>query len=134
MGSLIINIDVPDLDVGVSFYTTALGFALRRFLFNRTVAEPSGSAVRLFLLLQPAGSIAVRCTTVTRNYSDHWTPVHLDIGVEDLDAAVARAIAAGAVPSGSVADHVFGRMVGMRDPFGHGFCLIEFNELGYETE
>ena len=35
-------------------------------------------------------------TAQTRDYGRHWTPVHLDIVVDDVDAAVARAVAAGA--------------------------------------
>jgi predicted enzyme related to lactoylglutathione lyase len=64
---------------------------------------------------------------------NHWTPVHLDIAVTDLDAAVERVSAAGAIASGSVTEHAFGRLAPMRDPFGHGFCLIEFNDVGYDA-
>jgi hypothetical protein len=46
--------------------------------------------------------------------------MHLDIGVEDLDAAVAWAIRAGATP----ADHQPQQHVRvMLDPHGHPFCL-----------
>jgi hypothetical protein len=47
--------------------------------------------------------------------------IHLDLGVEDLDAAVAAAVALGAVPA------VFQPAPGARrilfDPAGHPFCL-----------
>jgi predicted enzyme related to lactoylglutathione lyase len=57
--------------------------------------------------------------------------VHLDNALTDLAEAVERVSAAGAIASGSVTQHAFGRLAPMRDPFGHGFCLIEFNDVGY---
>jgi predicted enzyme related to lactoylglutathione lyase len=133
IGSLIINIDVPDLNAGISFYETGLNFRLRRLLFERTVAEMDGAAGRIFLIQHSAGAIAVPGTSIVRSYSNHWTPVHLDIVVTDLDTAVARVSAAGAIASGSVTEHAFGRLAPLRDPFGHGFCLIEFNDVGYDA-
>ena len=67
-----------------------------------------------------------------RDYGRHWTPVHLDIAVDDLDAALARAIAAGAVAEGAPQDNPWGRIAALADPFGHGFCLIEFRGRGYD--
>jgi predicted enzyme related to lactoylglutathione lyase len=131
--SLIINIDVPDLDAGISFYEIGLGFRLRRLLFEIDVAEMESAAGRIFLIQQSAGAIAVPGTSIVRGYSNHWTPVHLDIAVTDLAEAVERVSAAGAIASGSVTQHAFGRLAPMRDPFGHGFCLIEFNDLGYDA-
>ncbi|MGB0086499.1 MAG: VOC family protein [Rhodomicrobiaceae bacterium] len=132
-GSLIINIDVPDLVAAIVFYETGLGFRLRRKLFNDSVAEIEGAGGRIFLIEQPAGSTAVPGTSIARRYAAHWTPVHLDIAVSDLFAAVARARAAGATQSGPVSQHPFGDIAPMRDPFGHGFCLIAFNGVGYDA-
>jgi predicted enzyme related to lactoylglutathione lyase len=133
IGSLIINIDVPDVKAGISFYEFGLSFKLRRLLFERTVADMESPAGRIFLIQKTAGAIAVPDTSIVRSYSNHWTPVHLDIPVSDLDAAVRRASVAGATASGSISEHAFGRLAPMRDPFGHGFCLIEFNEVGYDA-
>ena len=48
------------------------------------------------------------------------TPVGLMLYVEDVDAVVARAIAAGATETFAVADQFHGdRMGGIKDPFGH---------------
>jgi uncharacterized glyoxalase superfamily protein PhnB len=58
--------------------------------------------------------------------------VHLDVVVADLDAAVGRAIAAGAVLERPVQEQPWGRMANLGDPFGHGFCLIEFRGRGYD--
>jgi lactoylglutathione lyase len=70
--------------------------------------------------------------TATRDYARHWTPVHTDFVVADLSAAIARAEAAGAVREGSVRTARWGRIATLADPFGNGFCLIEFLNRGYD--
>jgi predicted enzyme related to lactoylglutathione lyase len=129
--TLLINIDVPDLAAGISFYTHGLGFNLQRRLFEGAVAELEHDGVRLYLLAEPQGSPPWTGAAVQRDYSDHWTPVHLDLVVPDIDVARAAAIAAGARPVSEIRSTVFGRIAPLRDPFGHGLCLIEFNDRGY---
>jgi PhnB protein len=52
------------------------------------------------------------------------TPVSMVVYVEDVDAAFARAIAAGATAERPVADQPFGdRMGSLVDPFGHRWHL-----------
>jgi lactoylglutathione lyase len=68
-----------------------------------------------------------------RTYGRHWTPVHLDFVVPDIDAAVARAEAAGAVREGAIADHAWGRIALFSDPFGNGFCVLQFVGRGYDA-
>ncbi len=87
---------------------------------------------RVFLIQQPSGSTAIPNSSVTRDYANHWTPVHLDIVVDDLSRAVAQAIGAGAVPPATVVKYDWGMLAPMRDPFGHGFCLIAFRGVGYD--
>ncbi len=130
MRELLVNIDVPDLERAIAFYRSALGFTLRRRLFAASVAEMAGGGCRLFLLEKPEGSPT---GAGRRTYARHWTPVHLDIAVEDLDAAVARALAAGAVKEGDTGRAAWGSIAHFADPFGHGFCLIEFTEAGYDA-
>ena len=59
--------------------------------------------------------------------------MHPDFSVTGLDAAIARAVAAGAVQEGETLDLAYGRQVMFADPFGNGFCLIEFNAQGYDA-
>jgi lactoylglutathione lyase len=67
-----------------------------------------------------------------RNYGRHWTPVHLDFVVPDLQLALARAVDAGATLEGAVSEHAYGRLALLSDPFGNGFCLLEFRGRGYD--
>lgn len=125
-------IDVPDLERGIAFYTSALGLHLGR-RFDTHWAELLGASSAIDLLATPAGSTASPKTGATRDYGRHWTAVHLDLEVPDLDVAVARAVRAGAVLEIPIRTEPYGRLANMADPFGHGFCLLEMNERGYDA-
>jgi uncharacterized glyoxalase superfamily protein PhnB len=60
--------------------------------------------------------------------------VHLDVVVLDLDAALRRALAAGATLDRAVQVRPWGRMANVADPFGNGFCLLAFEGKGYDAE
>ena len=97
MMGLIVNIDVTYLEAGIRFYASGLGFKLQRTLFNRSVAELALETSRIYLVEHLAGTEAIPGLPRARTYERHWTPVHLDLVVEDVDRAVAQAVAAGAV-------------------------------------
>lgn len=127
---LLVNIDVDDLAAGERFYVAAFGLrAGRRF---DGALELLGFEAPLYLLEKNAGSRATPAAGALRDYRRHWTPLHLDIVVDDLDAALARALAAGAVQEQAVATRAWGRLALMADPFGHGFCLLQFLNRGYD--
>lgn len=132
MPGLLINIDVPDLAAGELFYTRALDLTVGR-RFDDDIVELLGSDAPLYLIARPAGSAISPEGGDFRRYNRHWTPVHPDFTVDDLDAAVARALAAGAVQEGATLALPYGRQAMFADPFGHGFCLIEFNAQGYDA-
>jgi uncharacterized glyoxalase superfamily protein PhnB len=129
---LVANIDVADLDQAIDFYCNALGFTLTRRLFGDTVAELSGASSPVYLLLKSAGGTASSARLLPRDYGRHWTPVHLDFIVDDMELATQRALAAGAQLEGPVQSHRWGRLALLSDPFGHGFCLIQFVGKGYD--
>ena len=57
------------------------------------------------------------------------SPVSLHLYVEDVDAVVARAIAAGATLTRAVADQFYGdRVGGVSDPFGHRWFIATHKE------
>ncbi|MDI1428842.1 VOC family protein [Polyangium sorediatum] len=92
-----------------------------------------GANAAIYLLVKQADRPPFPGSTSPRSYARHWTPVHLDFVVEDLDGALVRAEAAGAVREGDVGAHAWGRIVLLADPFGHGLCLIQFSEKGYDA-
>jgi lactoylglutathione lyase len=126
---LLVNIDVPDLAAAERFYVEAFGLAPAR-RFGDGGVELGGWPVRLYLLEKAAGTIGAG--DQPRRYERHWSPVHLDVVVEDIDVALARALAAGAVAEGEIRTDVWGRIVVLADPFGHGICLIQFLGCGYD--
>jgi predicted enzyme related to lactoylglutathione lyase len=128
----LINIDVPDLEAAIDFYQRATELRLGRRLFENTVAELAGASVRILLLQKETGTSPVPEAPLSRDYRRHWTPVHLDFVVPALDQATERAIAAGARLEGPVQTFVWGRQACLSDPFGHGFCLVQWQGRGYD--
>jgi len=129
--AVLVNIDVDDLERAMSFYCAALGLTVGRML-GKGVRELLGGSTPIYLLQKSAGTLATPASSQRRDYVRHWTPVHLDLVVPDIEAAVTRARAAGASIEGAVQTHAWGRIALMADPFGHGFCLIEFLGRGYD--
>lgn len=127
--AILVNIDVPDLKAGIAFYTQAFGLTVKRRLGEQG-AELSGWLVPVFLLEKAAGSVGAAGSR--RSYQRHWTPVHLDVVVADLDSAVSRAADAGARVEQDVRIAVWGKIAVLADPFGHGLCLIQFLNRGYD--
>jgi predicted enzyme related to lactoylglutathione lyase len=129
---LLVNIDVDDLEQAINFYRSAFDLRLGRRLFGGTVAEMIGASSNVYLLSKPSGSSASPQVSLARDYSRHWTPVHLDFEVEDVEAVVQQALAAGAKLEGDVQTFPWGRIAKMSDPFGHGFCILQFIGGGYD--
>lgn len=129
---LYINIDVPVLEAAIAFYEQGLGLRLQRRLFDGTVAEMRGATAPLYLLEKAPGS-RPSAAAQGRDYRRHWTPVHLDFAVPDVDRAVERALRAGATLEGTVQTFVWGRLATLCDPFGNGFCLVQWYGGGYDA-
>jgi catechol 2,3-dioxygenase-like lactoylglutathione lyase family enzyme len=128
--ALLINIDVPDLSEGVRFYEAATGLRLVRRLFGGSVAELRGGPVAVYLLEKPEDSAPAPPPAIARQYARHWTPVHLDFVVDDVQAAVANAVAAGALLESGPVLHGWGYLATLSDPFGHGLCFIQWAAEG----
>jgi len=132
MPGLRVCIDVDDLDRGLAFYTRALGLTPGRRSGDEW-SEVLGAPCAIDLLAKPPGTAALPSgTRGLRDYDRHWTPVHLDVVVEDVEAAVARAVDAGAKLERAIEAKPWGRIALLADPFGHGFCLLEFKGRGYD--
>jgi predicted enzyme related to lactoylglutathione lyase len=124
MISVSVSVDVPNLADGVRFYSEAFGF-------SRTAEPIPGVAVlrggdfEMCIPEKAAGSLPSPLAKASRHYERHWTPVHLDLHVDDLKTALARALKAGAKQERLFENADHGSAAFCSDPFGHGFCLIE---------
>ena len=130
MAQLLVNLDVDDIERAVTFYTEGLLLQVGR-RFDAGFVELLGANAPIYLLAKAAGQKPFDGAARGRDYSRHWTPVHLDFVVTNIDAAVARAQSAGARLESHPSDQAYGRLALLSDPFGHGFCLIEFKGRGY---
>jgi len=131
MAQLIVNVDVDDLEKGARFYTSALGLRVGRRFAGGGI-ELVGAEAPIYLLVAAPGTAPFRGAPTTRDYGRHWTPVHLDFAVDDIEAGVTRAVAAGARVEVPVEQHKWGKMAVLADPFGHGLCLLQFEGRGYD--
>ena len=82
--AILVNIDVDDLDRAVAFYTRLLGVKVGR-RFGEMGIELIGSSAPIYLLAKVAGTPASPSSADRRRYERHWTPVHLDFAVPDLE-------------------------------------------------
>ena len=128
---LLINIDVDDLDKATRFYCDGVGLQVGR-RFDGWI-ELVGASAPIYLLPKAAGTAVSPKTDEKRAYHRHWTPVHLDFVVKDIRSAIAQAVGAGAKLERDVTEHAYGKLALMADPFGNGFCLLEFTGRGYDA-
>jgi PhnB protein len=122
-GSVLPYICVQDASEAIDFYVAAFG---ARELFR--LVDPSDGRI---------GHAEIQIGEAVIMLSDEYpdfgavspprlggSPVKFQVYVEDVDAAFARALAAGAVESRPVADEFFGDRLGsVVDPFGHTWTL-----------
>jgi predicted enzyme related to lactoylglutathione lyase len=113
-----ICIDVDDLARAVRFYGEGIGLSIVKV--EQEWAQLKIGEQTIWLMKLSAG----KAGAIARDYSRHWTPVHLDIHVDDIDQAIKRAVAAGgkleARPKVSLANLV--------DPSGNGVDLVQASD------
>lgn len=127
----LVNLDVDDLERAVDFYGSVFGLRVGRRLGTFAV-EMLGGPTPIYLLLKDAGSAATPDGSRQRDYARHWTPVHLDFVVDDIEAATTRAVTHGAQLEQPITAQAGHKLALMADPFGHGFCLLQFIGRGYD--
>lgn len=130
---VLINIDVPELAPAIDFYREVLNLNISRVI-DDDVAELTGASSTLYLLKKAAGSNPSKDSPYSRQYARHWTPVHLDFVVDDVQASAKRAIQAGALQESECIEWMGSKCISFSDPFGHGFCLIEFKAGTYTDQ
>ena len=81
--------------------------------FGSLGVEMLGTSSAIYLLVKPDGTRPSTSTDEVRRYRRHWTPVHLDFVVSELEAAVSKAIEAGVTIEGEMQTHDWGRIAHM---------------------
>ena len=114
-----ICIDVDDVDRAVEFYGKGLGLEV-------VAHHPGWAQVKLgdqtFWIMKIA---AGPDGPISRDYARHWTPVHLDFVVDDIDAAAERAVSAGGKLDRAIVRDPRRDMANLSDPSGNGICIIQ---------
>ncbi|RYZ04607.1 MAG: VOC family protein [Myxococcales bacterium] len=131
MARLLINIDVDEMERAIAFYTAAFELEVGR-RFDGGFVELLGAEAAIYLLSKSPATPPFPGADEGRRYARHWTPIHLDFVVPDLDSALSRALAAGATLESPPGEHPYGRLALLADPFGHGFCLLQFRGKEYD--
>jgi catechol 2,3-dioxygenase-like lactoylglutathione lyase family enzyme len=111
------NLDAPDANALAGFYRRLLGWTV-------VVDEPGWVVLR-----PPGGGHTLNFQTESRYVRPVWPAgpgdphmmMHLEIRVDDLDAAVAQAVALGATLAGYQPQEDVRVCL---DPAGHPFCLF----------
>lgn len=129
--NFLVNLDVDDLEKAVAFYSSVFALKIGR-RFGTSGVEMLGSSAPIYLLVKAPGTSASYTASQCRSYERHWTPIHLDFVVDEIESAVHKAILAGAQLEQPVAIHKWGKLALMADPFGHGFCFVQFLGRGYD--
>ncbi|MCB1759739.1 MAG: VOC family protein [Gammaproteobacteria bacterium] len=118
-----VSIDVPTIEEGLEFFGDAFGFIeVSRPHPGYAVLQAGESTIGL--LSKPAGSSPAKGSDDLRRYERHWTPVHCDFRVEDFEATLNRALAAGALAEEIHRLPGYPPVAFCSDPFGHGFCIV----------
>ncbi len=125
------NLFVHGVDRAIEFYQEALGAEVR---YRGTM--PNGVTLHAHLRMGDSyvllsDDIMARSDTASGSPQKFGgVTAIMDLFVDDVDAAFARAIAAGGKPLGPVEDAFYGDRVGMfTDPFGHIWSLATTKEV-----
>lgn len=118
-----VSIDVPNIDEGLRFYGGAFGSVETARPVDGYAILKCGDA-EIGLLGKPAGTKPAEGSDDVRRYERHWTPVHIDFYVDDFDAVLDAALAAGAKCEHKFDGGEHPPVAFCSDPFGNGFCVI----------
>lgn len=125
MSNISICIDVSIKKDAIDFYTQALNLELINE--GDQYAELSADGVKVYLSENAPDTNPLYVGDAVRNYDRHWTPIHLDFTVKDIEACVSKVIELGGVKEGGKSGD-WGSIAYCADPFGNGFCVMQLNE------
>lgn len=124
-----LSIDVPNLEQGLRFYGRVFGFVETARPFP-TMAILDANTATVCMHEKAAGTQSSPGGTDRRRYERHWTPVHMDLHVPDLDAVLDKVRAENGVVELEFRNHGPKPAAFCSDPFGNGFCVIGEPEGG----
>lgn len=110
-----ICIDVDDVAGAVRFYGEGIGLTVVKQEANWAQLK-IGEQTIWIMKIAPGDAGAI-----SRDYRRHWTPVHLDFHVDDIDKAIERAVAAG----GKLEARPKSGLANLSDPAGNGVDLVQ---------
>jgi predicted enzyme related to lactoylglutathione lyase len=113
-----ICIDVNDVAKAVRFYGEGIGLSVVKY--EKEWAQLKLGEQTIWLMKVPTG----KGRTITREYSRHWTPAHLDIHVDDLDETIKRAVATG----GKLEKRPKASLAYLVDPSGNGVDIVQASD------
>lgn len=119
-----ICIDVSDIESATKFYTEVLGCKIKVQKEKSAELETDNSIIHL--MEREENSNPLINDTDARRYTRHWTPVHLDFYVTDMDKSVSLLSECGGTLEGKE-EGDWGAAAFCADPFGNGFCIIKLN-------
>jgi len=124
MSKISVCIDVSEMSKAILFYTQALGCELVNEADEYT--ELSFDGLKMYLACRESGSNPLIKGEASRSFERHWTPIHLDFHVTNIDQCVSTIVELGGVKEGeSTGD--WGVAAFCTDPFGNGFCVMQYN-------
>ena len=121
--SVHLSIDVPNLESGLRFYGNVFGFREKARPFA-TMAILDANNLTVCMHEKATGTKSSPGGSDVRRYERHWTPVHIDVHVEDLDAALEKIRAEGGLVETEYRTEGPMPVAFCSDPFGNGFCVI----------
>jgi len=122
MAKISVCIDVAEMDKAIQFYTKALGCELVKK--GPEYSELIADGLTIYLGENAAGTNPLIDGDAIRNYNRHWTPIHLDFTVSNLEECVSSVIRLGGVKEEEKRGD-WGSIAFCADPFGNGFCVMQ---------
>ena len=113
-----ICIDVDDVGRAVRFYGQGIGLTVVKQ--EADWAQLKVDEQTIWVMKSAPG----RSGPISRDYQRHWTPVHLDFHVDDIDQTIERAVAAG----GKLEGRPKTSLANLSDPAGNGVDLVQITQ------
>ena len=121
--SVHVSIDVPEIEEGLRFYGSVFGFVEVARPFS-TMAILDANNVTVCMHAKSAGTKPSPDGADVRRYERHWTPVHVDLHVQDFDGVLGKVRAEGGIIEMEFREQRPMPTAFCSDPFGNGFCVI----------